>query len=115
MTKRLIKTKKDHRQLRAVLTENTVAQTMTPAAGALDGGTEGTPYTATFALSAPVGKARYSVALGTLPAGLSLNPATGALTGTPTEAGAYSFSIRGTDDFGNTKVNAYTLAIAADE
>jgi hypothetical protein len=114
MTKRLIKTRKDHRQMRAVLKENTVAQNLTPAAGALSpGGTVGTPYTATFALSAPVGGARYSVASGALPAGLSLNAGTGALTGTPTAAGSFSFSVRGTDDFGNTKSNAYTLAIAA--
>jgi hypothetical protein len=112
MTNRLIKTRKDHRKMRAVLTENTVAQTMTPAAGALTGGTVGTPYTATFALSAPVGNARYSVAAGALPPGLVLNAATGALTGTPTEDGAFSFTVRGTDDFGNTKSNAYTLAIA---
>lgn len=114
MTKRLIKTKKDHKRMRAVLSENTVTQTMTPSAGALTCGTQNVAHAGvTFALSAPVGNVRYSVAAGAIPVGMSLNPATGALTGTPTVVGANSFSIRGTDDFGNTKVNAYTLAVAA--
>lgn len=114
MTKRLMKTRKDHRRLRAITNENTVAQTMTPNAGALTGGTIGTPHAGvTFALSAPVGSAKYAVATGALPAGLSLSSA-GVLSGTPTgPAATASFSVIGTDDFGNSKTNAYTLAIAA--
>lgn len=115
MTKRMMNRKSDLRRLRAITTENTVTQTMTPAAGALTAGVVDTPHAGvTFALSAPVGNARYSVAAGALPAGMSLNAATGVLSGTPTVDGANSFSIRGTDDFGNTKVNAYTLAITAE-
>lgn len=114
MTKRLIKTRRDHRRMRATLTENTVAQTMTPPAGALTAGVVGTPHAGvTFALSAPVGNARYSVSAGELPPGLSLSSA-GALSGTPTDEGDFSFSVRGTDDFGNTKVNAYTMAVTAE-
>lgn len=36
----------------------------------------------------------YSVSAGSLPAGISLNASTGAVTGTPTVAGAYSFTLR---------------------
>ena len=36
----------------------------------------------------------YSIFAGVLPAGLSLNTSTGAITGTPTTAGAYDFTIR---------------------
>lgn len=115
MTNRLMKTKRDHRRLRGMTNENIVALNMTPAAGALAGGTVGTPHAGvTFALTNAVGKSHFAVAVGNLPAGMSLNPATGALTGTPTEAGANSFSIRGTDDFGNSKTQAYTLAVAAE-
>lgn len=39
----------------------------------------------------------YSVVSGNLPAGVSLDPATGALTGTPTTAGPYTFTIRATN------------------
>ncbi len=45
------------------------------------------PYTWGFLTTAP----------GTLPAGLSLNPATGAITGTPTAQGTSTFTIRVTD------------------
>jgi len=114
MTKRLIKTKADHRRMRAVMSENTVTQTMTPSAGALAAGVINVEHAGvTFALSAPVGAAHYSLASGALPVGMSLNEETGVLSGTPTEVAANSFSIRGTDDFGNTKVNAYTLAVTA--
>lgn len=114
MTKRMLNRKSDLRKLGAALTENTITQTMTPGAGALTAGAANVAYAGvTFALSAPVGTARYSVASGALPAGLSLNAATGALTGTPTVAGNASFSIRGTDGHGNTKVNAYTLNVTA--
>jgi hypothetical protein len=112
MTKRLLKTKRDHRRARAVLTENTVTLTMTPSAGALTAGEEGVAHAGvTFALTNAVGNARFALALGELPPGMTLSAA-GVLSGTPTAADDYSFSIRGTDDFGNTKTQAYTLAVA---
>lgn len=43
----------------------------------------------------------YSVTDGTLPAGLTLDPATGAITGTPTTAGPYAFTITAENDFGS--------------
>lgn len=114
MTNRLIKTKKDHKRLRAVLAENTVTQTMTPAAGALPAGVVNTPHAGvTFALSAPVGAARYSVSAGAIPVGMVFNNATGVLSGTPTVVANAAFSIRGTDQFGNTVENAYTLNVTA--
>jgi hypothetical protein len=43
----------------------------------------------------------YSVSGGTLPAGLTLDSSTGALTGTPTTAGPYEFTITAENDFGS--------------
>lgn len=43
----------------------------------------------------------YSISAGTLPAGLSLNAATGAVTGTPTTAGPYAFTVTAENDFGS--------------
>jgi hypothetical protein len=43
----------------------------------------------------------YSVSSGTLPAGISLNTSTGAVTGTPTSPVSYSFTITATNTFGS--------------
>jgi len=42
----------------------------------------------------------YSVTSGSLPTGLSLDPVTGAITGTPTKQGAFSFAITATNSVG---------------
>lgn len=43
----------------------------------------------------------YAVTAGALPAGLTLDPATGAITGTPTTEGAYAFTITASNDYGS--------------
>src|SRR6185295_18820140 len=48
-----------------------------------------------------------------LPAGLSLNPGTGAITGTPTTFGTFNFTITATDSNGCPGTRAYTIVIAA--
>lgn len=55
--------------------------------------TVGTSYTDGVAASGVSGSPSYAVTSGTLPAGLSLDGSTGAITGQPTTAGAYSFTI----------------------
>jgi hypothetical protein len=72
-------------------------------AGTFDAGTVGNAYSQTTAFSG-TGSATFE-AVG-LPAGLSLNTSTGAITGTPTTAGSYAVSIFGTDVDGNYS-NAY--------
>lgn len=55
--------------------------------------------------------ASYSIFSGALPNGLSLNTSTGAITGTPTTPGAFTFVIRATNVTGST--NTGTLTITA--
>ena len=57
----------------------------------------------------------YAVAAGALPAGLALNSTTGLVAGTPTAAGAYSFSVRASDARtpAQTDTRAFTLAVSA--
>ncbi|MBI3286148.1 MAG: autotransporter domain-containing protein, partial [Burkholderiales bacterium] len=50
---------------------------------------------------------------GALPAGLSLNAGTGAIAGTPTAGGSFSFTIRATDAYSFTGSRAYSVIVAA--
>ena len=87
----------------AVVTVNAavIAPVITvPLTGALTGGTVGLGYSATLAASgtAPI---TWAVTSGALPPGLTLNTATGAISGTPTTAGPYSFSITASNGAGS--------------
>ena len=59
----------------------------------LPNGTQGTPYSQTITTSGGTGPYTYVVLAGALPPGLSLNASNGAITGTPTASGGYSFTI----------------------
>ncbi|MGC4891798.1 putative Ig domain-containing protein [Micromonospora sp. DT227] len=50
---------------------------------------------------------------GTLPPGLTLDPNTGLLSGRPTAAGAYSFTVRVTDAFGLSDTQQFRLIVQA--
>lgn len=73
----------------------------------------GTPYlqtiTASGSSAVPI---TFSVTSGALPAGLSLNSATGVLSGTATTAGTSNFTITARDANGCTGLRAYTMIIA---
>lgn len=67
-------------------------------AGSFDAGKVGTEYAQTTAFA---GTEVVKYEAGGLPAGLSLNATSGAVTGTPTEAGSFNVSIYGVDKYGN--------------
>ena len=60
-------------------------------------GSTGTTYDVTPAATGGTGTLTWSVASGALPAGLSLNPANGEVSGTPTTAGTSTFTLAVTD------------------
>ncbi|HMZ20687.1 MAG TPA: putative Ig domain-containing protein, partial [Blastocatellia bacterium] len=69
--------------------------TITLDATPLPNGTIGATYNQTRTAS-PAGSYSYAVSSGALPVGLTLNASTGALTGTPTTAGTFNFTITAT-------------------
>jgi hypothetical protein len=75
-------------------------------------GTTGVPYTQTFTGSGGTAPYSFGVTAGTLPPGLLLTAA-GVLSGTPTTAGASTFTIRATDANGCFLERPYTMTIAA--
>ena len=77
-------------------------------------GKVGTPYGTTLAFTPSVSPYTWSIVDGgPLPANLSLNPATGAIAGTPQpdSDGAYPITFRVTDGAGGTADKVLTLTI----
>lgn len=95
----------------ASLTVNSGCATITVGPGTLPGGTAGTAYSQTITQSGATGTPAWSVSTGTLPTGLSLNTSTGAITGTPTTAGTYTFTITVTGGNGCTGSQSYSVVI----
>lgn len=94
-------------------TSNTPVLTLSP--GTLPGGSAGVAYNQ--AITAADGTSPYTLSLasGTLPPGLNLG-ADGSLTGTPTTAGSYNFTVSATDSTTPTPGSgsqAYTIDIVA--
>ncbi|WP_377162888.1 putative Ig domain-containing protein [Prosthecobacter fluviatilis] len=84
--------------------------TVTPAT--LPNGTVNTAYSQPLASSGGIGTITWSISSGSLPAGLSLNPATGVISGTPTSTSASTFTVRATDSNACTGSTTYTVTPA---
>jgi hypothetical protein len=62
---------------------------------------------------AAIEAASYSIFSGALPNGLSLNTSTGAITGTPTTSGTYTFIIRATNVTGSTNTGTLEITVTS--
>jgi hypothetical protein len=78
----------------------------------LPGATAATPYSQTITASNGTAPYGFTVTAGALPAGLALSTG-GTLSGTPTAAGTFNFTITATDAASNSGSRAYTLAVGA--
>jgi hypothetical protein len=79
----------------------------------LPGGEVGVAYTQAFAATGGTQPYTWSVYGGTaLPTGLTLS-ATGSLTGTPTAAGTFNFTVQVADSAGHTATQAFTITVTA--
>ena len=79
----------------------------------LPGGTQNTAYSATLAATGGTSPYSWSIASGTLPAGLSLAASTGVISGTPTGSGTSNFTVQATDTNSLTGTAALSITIAA--
>ncbi len=86
--------------------------TLTPTT--LPGGVTGVAYSATvIATGSTATPYTYAVSSGALPPVLLINSGTGAITGTPTTAGTFIFTITATDANGCSGSQLYSIVIAA--
>ncbi|MGE0884224.1 MAG: putative Ig domain-containing protein [Blastocatellales bacterium] len=78
----------------------------------LPNGTAGTVYNQQLTLTGGTGATDWSVSAGSLPGGLSLNPASGVLSGIPQVTGPFNFTVKGTvNSTGCFATRAYSLTI----
>ncbi|HMV84203.1 MAG TPA: putative Ig domain-containing protein [Blastocatellia bacterium] len=85
--------------------------TVTLSPSSLVAGTAGNAYSQTVSAS-PAGSYTYSLATGSLPAGLNLNAATGIISGLPTVAGTSTFTLKAQTAGGCSTTQSYTLVIS---
>ena len=78
----------------------------------LPGGTLNVSYSATLAASGGTSPYTWSIASGSLPTGLSLAGGTGVISGTPTAAGTFNFTVRVTDSANPAQTATKALSIA---
>ena len=78
----------------------------------LPAGVVGTAYAGSAAATGAVGATTYTMPSGSLPADLSLNASTGAITGTPkaSDAGTFTFTVKVVDAYGDTATSG-TLSL----
>jgi hypothetical protein len=73
-------------------------------------GTVGDPYSLSFFVSGGTAPYSWSIISGTLPDGLSLDASTGLVSGIPTIAGTYSFTVQVQDATGGVATKQYNIS-----
>ena len=102
----------DSRRTDRATKEFTITITSPAISGTLNGGTVKKSYSGTLKASGGTASYTWSISKGSLPTGLTLNKSTGKISGTPTKAGKYSFTVKITDKNKATATKAYTVTIA---
>ena len=87
--------------------------TLAPSAGALPQGTLGTNYQQTIQASGGTGPYSYTITSGVIPNGLSFDQ--GILSGTPTEAGIFTFTVTALDSIYTVVSATYTITVTGSQ
>ena len=95
-----------------VLMPTTTTTPLVISTQSLPGGTTGIPYSASLGASGGTTPYAWSVKNGLLPSGLSLNSATGAITGTPTAVGTFNFTVQVADSGSPQQTASQSLTVA---
>ena len=78
----------------------------------LPNGTVASAYNQTVQASGGTGALTWSVSAGSLPTGLNpINPSTGQITGTPSAAGTFNFTVEVTDTLSQSDTQAFSITI----
>lgn len=88
--------------------------TILTSSSAIPNGLVGAAYTADLSVNDGIAPYAWSVSIGALPPGLSLNSSTGVISGTPTAYGNYAFSVRVVDANGLFGVTDVVISIEPD-
>jgi hypothetical protein len=80
---------------------------------ALPSATVGSPHSATVTAAGGMGAKVFSVLSGSLPPGLVLDPNQGTITGTPSQAGSYAFTLRVGDGVCETADRLFVISSVA--
>ncbi|WP_081504251.1 Ig domain-containing protein [Sphingomonas sp. PAMC 26621] len=115
LTRKLTGTGTDGSTITSKSTAVTVAAAVPPVtiSGTPGSATVGTAYLFTPTTSGGSGTKTFALT-GTLPAGLSLNPTTGAINGTPTAAGTSSgLNVTVTDSSGSANLGSFAVTVSA--
>jgi uncharacterized protein (TIGR03437 family) len=96
----------------ATFTLTVTCPTITVNPATLPNGTIGTAYNQTVSATGSTAPYSFMISAGALPNGLSLNPSSGAITGTPTTAAPFNFTIKATDTNGCPGMQQYTVNVS---
>ena len=101
----------------ATVTITVASPTIVLAPSTVPAATVALAYSQTVTAANGTGPYTYAISAGSLPTGLSLNTATGTLSGTPTAGGVFNFTVRATDsstgDGPYAGARAYSLTVAS--
>jgi alpha-tubulin suppressor-like RCC1 family protein len=95
-----------------ISSEEISSTTVTLTTASLDDGVKGQAYSETLTASGGSGTYKWSKSAGTLPTGLSLNASTGKISGTPSAAGDFTFTIKVADSDDSSSYDTVQFSVS---
>jgi hypothetical protein len=93
----------------AVVVSSSSVQPLVITTASLPNGNKNVPYSAQINATGGEPAYTWSLSVGTLPSGVTLNPNTGLISGTPTVGGTYNITVMVRDQGGRTATKAFKI------